>query len=119
MTESQSQPCGLRGTGRSTKAWQDPMRQLGLLWPLTPAIFLNTSSGPDCPRPQMSRARLTQTQEAANNCLRVRREDEKAVPQACGRAGAPQMPTPGSLDQGTRSLTWQKELQMGLRLRAS
>lgn len=63
--------------GRSTNAWQDPRRQLGPLWPLTAAIFLNTSSGPDCPRPQVSRARPTQTQEAASNCPCVRREDER------------------------------------------
>lgn len=102
MTGNQSQPCGLRKTRRSTNAWQDPMRQLGPLWPLTPAIFLNTSSGPDCPSPQVSRARLTQTQEAANNCPRVRREDERLyhrpvaeqVPRGCPH------PDPWSKAQG-------------------
>lgn len=110
---------GIRGTGRSARVWQDPCAKLGPSWPFTSAVL---------PEHQLQgrSSQATGVLSQADPGLRgpehqrVGQEDEKAVRQGSVAEQVPRRcPHPGPMDLGTWSLTRQKELQMGLRLRAS
>ena len=92
--ESEPPMRGSAERGGMQRHGKTPRTKLGRSWPFTPAILPEH-------QPQARSSRATSVWSWADpdpsggkhKCPRAGREDEEAVPQACGRAGAPQMPT--------------------------